>query len=93
MRGYQKRVVYLKNIGSSVFVEAYFVIKSDKLNQFDEKKRYTGAKLIEEANRIIEENTKLYDKKSLGVLNFKNAAVFGIGFLASAIISILIFVV
>ena len=92
MRGYQKRVVYLKNTGSSVFEEAYFVIKSDKLNQID-KKRYIGEELIEEANRIIEENKKLYERKTLGLFNFKNILIFGIGFLCSSVIFSLIYMI
>ncbi len=51
MRGYQKRVIYLKNMGSKNFEEAYFVLRSDA-------KDGDGAsrKMIEEANKIIDEN-------------------------------------
>ena len=48
MRGYQKRVIYLKNTGSRHFEEAYFVIRSGEEASPD--------KMIDEANRIIEEN-------------------------------------
>ena len=84
MRGYQKKVVYLKNTGSSVFEEAYFVIKSN--SQINE--RYTNKELIEEANRIIEENTKIY-KGETKWLSIGNLIIFGIGFLSSALLSIL----
>ena len=50
MRGYQKRVIYLKNTGSRNFEEAYFIVRQDA---------YEGASsalMIDEANKIIEEN-------------------------------------
>ena len=50
MRGYQKRVIYLKNTGSQSFEEAYFVLRSDTASL------PTSQLMIEEANRIIEEN-------------------------------------
>lgn len=51
MRGYQKKVIYLKNTGSRDFEEAYFIIRPD--GECDEK---SSARMIEEANRIVEEN-------------------------------------
>ncbi len=88
MRGYQKKVVYLKNTGSSVFEEAYFVIKSNS----QRIERYTNRELIEEANRIIEENTKLYKNKSKRP-SLGNLIIFGIGFLSSALLSLLFIVI
>ena len=49
MRGYQKKIIYLKHTGSHLFDEAYFVISPTA----------TAAKkddMIIEANRIIEES-------------------------------------
>ena len=51
MRGYQKKVIYMKNTGSSVFEEAYFVLSPDA-----EKNNTQKGDMITEANRIIEEN-------------------------------------
>ena len=51
MRGYQKRVIYLKNMGSKNFEEAYFVLRSDA-----KESEKASAKMIEEANKIIDEN-------------------------------------
>ena len=51
MRGCQKRVVFLKNIGSDFFEEAYFVLKGNT-----DMAKYTDADIIREANRIIDEN-------------------------------------
>ena len=54
MRGYQKSVIHLKNVGSSVFEEAYFVINPKSEKNKNSKKEHTD--FISEANRIIEEN-------------------------------------
>ena len=51
MRGYQKKVVHLKNTGSNLFDEAYFVMKDGAY----EGKGSTPC-LVMEANRIIEES-------------------------------------
>ena len=52
MRGYQKRVVYLKNPGSAIFEEAYFVIRDGQECKETEKS------IVDEANRIIRENSE-----------------------------------
>ena len=51
MRGYQKRVIFVKNTGSRHIEEAYFVMRSD----------VSGAEasrelIVEEADRIIKES-------------------------------------
>ena len=51
MRGYQKRVIYLKNTGSALFEEAYFVMRSEQVTE-----RKSEADMVAEADRIIEEN-------------------------------------
>ena len=51
MKGYQKKVIYMKNTGSKHFEEAYFVLKSDI-----EKSRVSSNEMIDEANRIIDHN-------------------------------------
>lgn len=48
VRGYQKRVVFMKNTGSEFFDEAYFVVCDDKMGGSE-------ADMISEANRIIDE--------------------------------------
>lgn len=50
LRGYQKKVVYLKNTGSEIFKEAYFVLEEGKVGS------KTTKELVDEANRIIDEN-------------------------------------
>jgi hypothetical protein len=62
MRGYQKKVIHLKNPGSAMFEEAFFVLK-------DEDDSYSEAdSVIREANRIIEENTVMRDRTVRGRL-------------------------
>ena len=53
MRGYQKRVIYVKNTGSRHFEEAYFVMRSDC-----DGAAASPDSMILEANRIINENFK-----------------------------------
>ena len=52
MRGCQKRVIFLKNTGSALFEEAYFVMRSDEMAEGK-----TEADMVSEAARIIEEST------------------------------------
>ena len=58
MRGYERRIIYMKNVGSDYFDEAYFVVKSDTPQGVNKKDR-----LVDEANRIIKEN---FTKKKRG---------------------------
>ena len=50
LRGCQKKIVFLKNTGSKIFDEAYFVISDKTLND-----EICDTDMISEANRIIEE--------------------------------------
>ena len=51
MRGYQRRVIFLKNTGSALFEEAYFVMRREEKTE-----RRREADMVAEADRIIEEN-------------------------------------
>ncbi len=51
MRGYQKRVIFLKHTGSRLFDEAYFVVSPASEGA-------TEGDMVLEANRIIEDNIK-----------------------------------
>ena len=81
LRGCQKKIVFLKNTGSKLFDEAYFVIS-------DKAKESAPPDLIKEANRIIEENVlgkeKIDLSDSLIKRLFKNRVVV---FLLGALIS------
>ena len=85
LRGCQKKIVFLKNTGSKIFDEAYFVI-SDK----DNNRCLTEPDLVAEANRIIEENV-LYkgagEEVSLIRRLFKNRVIV---FISGAVISLIL---
>ena len=49
LRGYQRRVIFLKNTDSELFEEAYFLLRDREHSQRVEKRE-----LIEEAIRIID---------------------------------------
>ena len=57
MRGYQKKVIFLKDTGSHLFDEAYFVV-----SRKGEEAHVEQTDMIYEANRIIRES--LMDKES-----------------------------
>ena len=50
VKGCQRQIVLLRGTGSELFEEAYFILKPEKAN-------LSQARMITEANRIIEENT------------------------------------
>ncbi len=56
MRGYQKRIIYLKHTGSHLFDEAYFVVSptGENIKKDD---------MIEEANRIIEDSIGVGERR------------------------------
>lgn len=85
VRGCQKRIIYLKNTGSDVFDEAYFVIKDDRLQ--GEK---SECDMVEEANRILNEAFDFEDKGGLGgriLTHLKSNAIgFALGFILGALI-------
>ena len=51
MRGYQKKVIFLKNTGSHLFDEAYFVMSRE-----GEEAAIDQSDMVFEANRIINES-------------------------------------
>ena len=51
MKGYQKRVIYLKNTGSHIFDEAMFFVSRE-----GEEQRLGYGDMVNEASRIIDES-------------------------------------
>ena len=87
MRGTQKRVVYLKNTGSDIFEEAYFIIKE----KTDIDILAAGENdLIKEASRIINENSGKKQKNALKRITSQSCA-FIIGVLISFIVTVILF--
>ena len=52
VRGYQKRIIFLRNTDSRLFDEAYFILRENT------ERRATKADMISEANRILSENLR-----------------------------------
>ena len=88
MRGYQKKVIYLKNMNSSVFEEAYFVVKSNE--DSDKSFKRADTTLLEEAKKIVEENSFSNFLKKRKRISKANVLIFGAGFISASISLILI---
>ena len=58
VRGCQKKIIYLKNTGSDVFDEAYFIIRDKARASSD------NVDMVKEANRILDEC--FFDNKKSG---------------------------
>jgi len=85
VRGCQKKIIFLKNTQSEIFDEAYLVIKDNALYE-----NMNECDMVEEANKIIEENFVFEDTKSpmnkiLGGLK-NNILPFAIGFLSGILL-------
>ena len=87
MRGTQRRVIYLKNTGSDMFDEAYFVIK-ENAPRTDMPAGEND--LIKEADRIINEHIGRKSKKIKGNL-LKDISILLTGFAIAFITAIIIF--
>lgn len=59
VRGCQKKIIYLKNTGSDVFDEAYFIM-SDKCPEVSGE-----CDMIKEANRILGECSTIKEKRRI----------------------------
>jgi hypothetical protein len=86
MRGYQRKVIHIKNTGSYLFDEAYFVLSRD-----GEDLRLGEDDMVTEANRII--NDKSYKRIKGGtLLRYKRQIIsLTIGIMIGALVSLLIF--
>ncbi len=82
MRGYQKKVIFLKDTGSHLFDEAYFVV-----SRRGEEAHVEQTDMIYEANRIIRES--LMDKESRIKGKKRNALSFLLPFFLGAFITTL----
>ena len=81
MRGCQRKVIFLKNTGSDLFDEAYFIISRE-----GEKEDVGEKNMIIEANRIIENNQKCdFDPRS----SLRNKIYLTVSFVSGLIIGAL----
>ena len=83
MRGYQKRVIYLKNTGSSLFEGAYFIVKADNKNIPAKQ-----SDMVQEANRIIKEN---FTRRTKTPAFIWYMVAFLVGVITSSLLYILLF--
>ena len=81
MRGYQRRVIFLKNTGSALFEEAYFVMRSEEMTEGK-----TEADMVSEAGRIIEEN---FGKRKKSI-NISRLLTLIFSFMSGAILTLII---
>ena len=61
VKGIEKRIVYLKDTGSPMFDEAYFIVNE----KYRDSKRLREGDLIAEATRLIEDSIKKGSRESL----------------------------
>lgn len=83
MRGCQKKIVFLKNTGSPIFDEAYFILKNDGYELKSDKN--VTRDMVCEANRIIEENFGIGRKRRI-----PRACLYVISFIFGALTALII---
>ena len=89
MRGYQKKVIFLKNTGSHLFDEAYFVVSRE-----GEAAHVEQSDMVFEANRIIKESLEgkeLRLRRESGGKFFGFVIPFFLGALITSILSLLLY--
>lgn len=87
MKGYEKKVFFLKNTGSSIFEEAIFLVRGDGAVSFGGE-----GDMIAEANRIIEQSLAKTDSGSKGAgkkILLKFLTPFFLGALVGTVVSLL----
>ena len=88
VRGYQKRIIHLKNTESAVFDEAFFLVNERNSVGVGEKE------LIREANSIVDESLRNKDSKRKRVIEaVKRIGIFSIGALFGFLLCLLITVI
>ena len=81
VRTYHKRAIYIKDTGSSVFKEAYFILNDTQIGA-DIKEE----DIVSEANRIVEEEVKRI-KKNPFFGRYKGRISFALGFFLALLIT------
>ncbi len=85
IRGNQKKVIHIKNTQSCIFDEAYFILKEDSSISVPKND------MINEANRIIEENLKgVCDGRKEGRLFVYKRLAFLFSAVAAAVLAVLL---
>ena len=84
VRGYQRKVIFLKDTGSHLFDEAYFVV-----SRIGEEAQIDQSDMVLEANRIIKESLEGKEQRLRGERKVR-ARGFVIPFFLGAFISVTI---
>ena len=84
MKGCQRKVIFLKDTGSELFDEAYFVISRES-----EKENISDEGMIAAANRIVSDSIEI-EKDKRRLRRFKLALQIGVPFLLGFILSTVI---
>ena len=87
VRAYHKRAIYIKDTGSSVFKEAYFI-----LNDIQGRSDISEDDIISEANRIVEQEVKRIRKDP--IFGTKRERInFALGFFLSLVITLAVYLI
>ena len=87
MKGCQKRVIYLKNTGSELFEEAYFVV-----SRVGEESKLDEKNMISEANRIISDSI-VWERKDRILKIVRRVSAVLLPFIFGVLITALVFAV
>ena len=88
MRGYQRKIIHLKNTGSYLFDEAYFVLSRD-----GEDLHLGEDDMVKEASRIIDERNYIRIENNFLIRNKRRILLLLLGALSGAAVSALLFLI
>ncbi|MBQ9733474.1 MAG: hypothetical protein IJV74_04485 [Clostridia bacterium] len=88
MRGYQRKIIHLKNTGSYLFDEAYFVLSRD-----GEDLHLGEDDMVKEASRIIDERNYIRIENNFLIRNKRRIMLLLSGALSGAAVSALLFLI
>lgn len=88
MRGYQRKIIHLKNTGSYLFDEAYFVLSRD-----GEDLHLGEDDMVKEASRIIDERNYIRIENNFFIRNKRRILLLLLGALSGAAMSALLFLI
>lgn len=88
MRGYQRKVIHLKNTGSYLFDEAYFVLSRD-----GEDLHIGEDDMVKEAGRIIDNRNYIKINTNFFIRNKRQLISLLLGVMSGVVISGIIFLI
>ena len=92
VKGCEKRIVYLKNTGSPMFCEAYFVINESYAKRMNDGQQ----SIVKEAERLIEESLNAENKsfrKRLVAFLLRVVKKWGVSFIFGVLISAVVILI